>query len=124
VVTCVVRVKTPARTVLTCDAGSLAGLPPGRYRNWGQDLEVLPGGKIVVPGTPYLAGSGNFTDVCVGNVVRMAGVSLKDAVEMATARPRELLGLPVPTIAVGQPADLVVFEWAPGGDVAVTGVTA
>ena len=28
VVTCVVRVKTPARTVLTCDAGSLAGLPP------------------------------------------------------------------------------------------------
>ena len=122
VVKCVVRVKTPARVVLTCDAGSLAGVPPGRYRDWGQDLEVLPGGKIVVPGTPFLAGSGTFTDVCVGNVMRMAGVSLREAVEMATARPRELLGLPVPTIAVGQPAELVVLDWEPGGDVIVRGV--
>jgi N-acetylglucosamine-6-phosphate deacetylase len=82
----------------------------------------LPGGKIVVPGTPFLAGSGTFTDVCVGNAIRMAGVSLKDAVEMATARPRELLGLPVPTLEVGQPADLIVFDWEPGGDVGVRDV--
>jgi N-acetylglucosamine-6-phosphate deacetylase len=119
VVKCVVRVKTPSRVVLTCDAGSLAGLPPGRYREWGTELEVLPGGKIVVPGTPFLAGSGTFTDVCVGNAIRMAGVSLEDAVEMATARPRELLGVPVPTLAVGQPADLIVFDWEPSGDVVV-----
>lgn len=115
----VVRVKTPARTILTCDAGSLAGLPPGQYRDWGQELEVLPGGKIVVPGTPYLAGSGSFTDVCVGNAIRMAGVSLKDAIEMATARPRELLGLPIPVIAVGEPADLVAFEWQPDDDITI-----
>jgi N-acetylglucosamine-6-phosphate deacetylase len=119
VVKCIARVKTPARLILTCDAGSLAGLPPGRYREWGQELEVLPGGKIVVPGTPFLAGSGCFTDACVGNVIRMAGVSLQDAVEMATARPRELLGQPVPAIAPGEPADLVVFDWEPGGDVIV-----
>lgn len=119
VVKCVARVKTPARLLLTCDAGSLAGLPPGRYRDWGQELEVLPGGKIVVPGTPYLAGSGCFTDTCVGNVIRMAGVSLADAVDMATARPRELLGLPAPAIAPGQPADLVVFDWEPGGELVV-----
>ena len=31
VMRCLLRVKTPARTVLTCDASSLAGLPPGRY---------------------------------------------------------------------------------------------
>src|SRR5258705_9909765 len=31
VVKCLLRVKTSARTVLTCDASSLAGLPPGRY---------------------------------------------------------------------------------------------
>jgi N-acetylglucosamine-6-phosphate deacetylase len=120
VVKCAVRVKTPARLLLTCDAGSLAGLLPGRYREWGQELEVLPGGKIVVPGTPFLAGSGCFTDTCVGNAVRMAGVSLKDAVEMATARPRELLGLPAATIESGQPADLVVFDWEPGGPLTVS----
>lgn len=115
----IVRVKTPARTLITCDAGNLAGLPPGKYREWGQDLEVLQGGKTVVSGTPFLAGSGSFTDTCVGRMVRAAGVSLKDAVEMAGARPRELLGLPVPRLAAGEAADLVVFDWTSGGDVAV-----
>jgi N-acetylglucosamine-6-phosphate deacetylase len=120
VVKCIVRGKGVARTLLTCDAGSLAGMPPGKYREWETDLEVLPSGKIVVAGTPFLAGSGHFTDVCVGNVIRFAGVSLADAVDMATARPRQLLGLPVHTIEVGQPAELVLFEWEPGGDVRVS----
>ena len=119
---CFLRVKTTARTLLTCDASSLAGMPPGRYREWGTDIEVLPGGKVVVPGTPFLAGSGHFTDVCVGNVIRMAGVSLADAVDMATARPRELLGLPASRIEPGEPADLVVFEWESGGDLRVVEV--
>jgi N-acetylglucosamine-6-phosphate deacetylase len=117
VVKSIVRAKGVGRTMLTCDAGSLAGMPAGKYREWGTDLEVLPSGKIVVAGTPYLAGSGHFTDVCVANVIRFAGVTLAEAVEMASIRPRELLGLPVPTIEVGQPADLVHFEWEPGGEV-------
>ena len=94
VIRCFLRVKTPARTILTCDAGSLAGLPPGRYREWDQEFEVLPEGKIVVPGTSYLAGSWAFTDTCVANAIRLGGVSLRDAIDMASARPRELLGLP------------------------------
>src|SRR5262245_1671731 len=65
VLKCILRVKTPARAVLTCDASSLAGLPPGRYVEWGQELEVLAVGKVVVAGTPYLAGSAVFTDACV-----------------------------------------------------------
>src|SRR5205814_8379039 len=65
-VRCIVRVKSSARLILTCDASPMAGLPPGRYRDWGQDFEVLEGGKIVVPGTPFLAGSGVFTDLCLG----------------------------------------------------------
>jgi N-acetylglucosamine-6-phosphate deacetylase len=116
VVRCVVRVKTPARTVLTCDASSLAGLPPGRYREWDQDFEVHPAGKVVVPGTSYLAGSWAFTDVCVGNVIRFAGVSLADAVDMAGARPRQLLGLPPRRLEPGQPAELVLFDWQQGDD--------
>ena len=111
----ILRVKTPARTVLTCDAGSLAGLPPGRYGDWGSEFEVLPEGKIVMPGTPFLAGSWAFTDQCVGHVLNLGGVSLADAVDMAGARPRELLGLPPRRIAVGEPAELVLFDWEPGG---------
>jgi N-acetylglucosamine-6-phosphate deacetylase len=119
VVKCLVRGKGVARTLLTCDAGSLAGMPPGKYQEWGTELEVLPNGKIVVSGTPFLAGSGHFTDLCVGNAIRFAGVSLAEAVDMATVRPRQLLGLPIPTLDVGQPADLVLFEWQEGGGLGV-----
>jgi len=119
VVKCLVRAKGVSRTLLTCDAGSLAGMPAGKYREWGADLEVLPSGKIVVAGTPFLAGSGHFTDVCVANVIRFADLSLSDAVEMASIRPRQLLGLPVPTIETHRPAELVVFDWEPGGDIHV-----
>lgn len=112
VVRCILRVKTPARTVLTCDASSLAGLPPGRYREWDQEFEVLPEGKVVVPGTGFLAGSWAFTDLCVANAVRFAGVTLAQAVDMAGARPRELLGLPRPEILPGATAELVLFDWS------------
>lgn len=120
-VKCILRVKTPARAVLTCDASSLAGLPPGRYAEWGQALEVLPGGKVVVPGTPYLAGSGAFTDACLGVAMRDGGVSLRDACDMAGAKPRALLGLEARALAVESPADLMLFDYEPGGDVRVTG---
>jgi N-acetylglucosamine-6-phosphate deacetylase len=110
-VKCIIRVKTLARSIITCDASSLAGLPPGRYTQWGMELEVLPGGKIVVPSTPFLAGSGVFTDECVAKTVRIAGVSLADAIDMAGARPRELLGLPPLRLEAGMPARLMLFEW-------------
>ena len=112
-VRCLLRVKTPARTILTCDASSLAGLPLGRYVEWGQDFEVQPGGKVVVPGTAYLAGSGVFTDACLAFLLRHTEVTLADALDMAGARPRELLGLAPRRLEPGLPADLVLFEYAP-----------
>ena len=96
------RVNTPARTILTCDASPLAGLPPGRYREWEQDFEILPEGKILVAGTSFLAGSWAFTDQCLGNVMRFANVSLADAIDMATVRPRQL-GLPVLRLQAARP---------------------
>jgi N-acetylglucosamine-6-phosphate deacetylase len=122
VVRCMVRVKTPAQAILTCDASSLAGLPPGQYEEWDQHFEVLPGGKVVVSGTGLLAGSGVFTDTCVGNVIRFAGVTLGEAVDMAGARPRRLLGLPARDLQPGSPAELVLFDWEEGGAFRVKGI--
>ncbi|HEY7426505.1 MAG TPA: N-acetylglucosamine-6-phosphate deacetylase [Gemmataceae bacterium] len=116
VLRCILRVKTPARTVVTCDASSLAGLPPGRYREWDQEFEVLPTGRIVVPGTTFLAGSGVFTDACIGHLLSLGGVTLAEAVDMAGARPRQLLGLEARPLQVGAVADLILFDWQPGGD--------
>jgi N-acetylglucosamine-6-phosphate deacetylase len=110
VVQSIVRAKTPSRLLLTCDASPLAGLPPGRYRQWDHDLDILPEGKIVVAGTPYLAGSWAFTDMCVRNVMAFAGLALADAIDLATAQPRRILGLPPRTLDAGQPADVIVFD--------------
>jgi N-acetylglucosamine-6-phosphate deacetylase len=115
VMKCFLRVKTPARLILTCDASPMAGLPPGKVRAWDQDFEILPEGKIVVSDSGYLAGSWAFTDRCLATVLALGEVSLADAVDMAGARPRALLGLPARDVAVGQPAELIVFDWRPGG---------
>lgn len=119
-VRCIVRVKTPARLILTCDASSLAGSPPGRYREWDQEFEVCSDGRVIVPGTPFLAGSGVFTDDCLAKVMDFADVSLGDAFDMAGARPRELLGYPSVALEVGAPADLVLFSRNPGERVRIT----
>ena len=116
---CILRVKTPARTIVTCDASSLAGLPPGRYREWDQEFEVLPTGRIVVPGTTFLVGSGVFTDACVGHLLSLGEVSLADALDMAGARPQQLLGLEARPLQAGAAADLVLFDWQPGRELRV-----
>ncbi len=50
VVRCLVRVKTPARTILTCDASSLAGLPPGAIRNGGRTSRSIRPARCWWPG--------------------------------------------------------------------------
>lgn len=111
---CIVRSKGLDRLMITCDASSLAGLPPGRYTDWGLDLEILPGGKVVVPGTPFLAGSGCFTDHCVSRIILDTGVTLPQAITMASIRTRELFGLPIPALEVGSRVEHIIFEWQPG----------
>lgn len=119
----VVRVKTPARLILTCDASPLAGSPPGKYKIWDDEFEVVSPSplqddgsscKIVVSGTPFLAGSWAFTDLCVANMLKLGETSLAETIDLASNKPRELLGLPPRRIEVGEPAELILFDWAPG----------
>ena len=88
-------------------------MPPGKYRQWDQEFEIVPEGKIVVPGTKYLAGSWAFTDLCVRNLLKLEETSLADALDMAANRPRQLLSLSERHLAVGEPAELILFDWAP-----------
>ena len=89
----IIRAKGVENVILTCDASPLAGCKPGRYSYWGAELEVAPSGRIGVAGTPYLAGSGAFLDACVEHLTNVTGVSRTDAIAMASANPRRLLGL-------------------------------
>jgi len=121
VMRCILRGKTPARLILTCDASPLAGCPQGRYRQWHHEFDVVEtkskhgvvSSKVVLAGTPYLGGSGAFTDTCVANMLELGEAPMPDVLDMAGNGPRRLLGLPERTIAVGEPAELVVFDWSP-----------
>ena len=70
-----IRAKRPARSILVSDASPLAGLSAGRYGEW----EVEPSGRIVVAGTPYLAGANAGLDDSVDFLLRKVGLTLPDA---------------------------------------------
>ena len=65
------------------------------------------------PGTPFLAGSGHFLDSCVAKLASLGECPLADAVDMAGAAPRALLGLPAVGLKKGAPADVILYEVAP-----------
>lgn len=111
----VIRAKGLERSILVTDALALAGLPPGVYTSpVGGTVELLPSGRLTLAGTPYLAGSASTLGVCIGNAVRHAGVTHRDAVRMVTANPSRLLGLPVAagheSVRIGMDGNLTVFR--------------
>jgi N-acetylglucosamine-6-phosphate deacetylase len=100
-----VRAKTAGRVILVSDASPLAALPPGPYGAWAVD----PSGKIVVAGTPYLAGSNQGIEVGLAHLLEVPGITLAEALATATGHPARLLGRPSPALAAGEAANLVVF---------------
>jgi N-acetylglucosamine-6-phosphate deacetylase len=102
-----VRAKTPARTVLVTDAIAAAGCPPGTF-TLGEVTCVLDAdGRVSLPGTPYLAGSALTMDKAISCTVRFAGVTLDEAVAMASSIPAGVLGL--------QPVGTVTADWSVEG---------
>ncbi len=106
--------------MLVSDASPLAGLPPGRHGAW----EVEPSGKVVVAGTPYLAGSNRGIEVGVDHLIRFAEISPCQAIDAATRQPARLLNsVPGhwfrhawPDIRAGEPANLIRFRRPAGWD--------
>jgi len=107
-----VRAKTPSRCILVSDVTAMAGMPPGRYDGTSLgDVEVLEDGTLVIAGQrELLAGAAAPIGAGVANVMRLAGVSRRTAVEMASVRPAVLLGREAGRLEVGAPADLVQFD--------------
>jgi N-acetylglucosamine-6-phosphate deacetylase len=98
-----VRAKTPVRTALVTDATAGAAAPPGRYGIGELEIERGADGRVVLPGTPKLAGSALTLDQAIARAVRETGFTLEDVWPMASA---------VPAAAVGtSPAGRVVAEW-------------
>ncbi len=112
-----IKVKSTRRTIMTCDAAGWAGCQPGIYENKLGRSELLDSGKLVVAGQrELLAGSAQGTDTCVAKVIKFAGVSLKEAIDMASKNPAKLLGSEVVRLRRGSLADLMIFRIPPEQD--------
>ena len=110
-----IRAKEVGRSVLVTDASTPAGSPPGRYQLGAQELELTADGRVVLAGQDRLAGSALRMDDAVANAIRFAGVSLPDAVTMATTNAARVGRVPGRRIGLagGERADFVRFHFDP-----------
>ncbi len=107
------RAKGVERAVLVTDASSPAGCAPGRYRLGEQDVDLTADNRVVLAGQDRLAGSALKMDRGVENLMRLAELSLADAVRLATvnaARAGRLPGRERGLVA-GDRADFVLFDF-------------
>jgi len=104
-----IRAKGIDRSVLVTDASMPAAAPVGRYFLGAQAVDHTPDGRVVLAGTDRLAGSSLKMNDGVANLMRMAQLSLKEAVQMATVNPARMAGIPN-GLRVGVPTDLVMFR--------------
>ena len=102
------RAKTLDRCVLVSDAVALAGMKPGIYEFAEKSVELTADRCVRLVGTEYLAGSAIELARGIENSVRFAGISLEEAVSLATLQPMYLLDAKA---HVETQTDLILFEW-------------
>jgi len=103
-----IRAKTLDRCLLVSDAVALAGMQPGIYQFAGKSVELTAERCVRLVGTEYLAGSAIELARGIENSVRFAGISLKEAVSLATLQPMRLLDAKK---RVAAHTNLILFEW-------------
>ena len=102
------RAKTLDRCVLVSDAVALAGMEPGIYEFAEKSVELTSDRCVRLVGTEYLAGSAIELARGVENSVRFAGITLEEAVSLATRQPMDLLEAEAHIAAT---SNLILFEW-------------
>jgi N-acetylglucosamine-6-phosphate deacetylase len=105
------RAKGVSGLRLVTDAMEAAGLTDGSYR-LGSASVAVSGGRALLAGTDTVAGSTLTMDAAVRGAVRLMGVTVEEAVAMASAAPARLLGLDgrKGAVAAGFDADLVLLD--------------
>jgi N-acetylglucosamine-6-phosphate deacetylase len=98
------------RVTLITDAMMGAGLPDGTYDLVGNPVFVKEGQARLKDGT--IAGSTATMDACVCNMVRLAGVSMLEAIKMATLIPAMAMGLSarLGNLETGKDANMVILD--------------
>src|ERR1700761_918805 len=108
-----VRAKGVERAVLVTDAVMPAMCSPGPYKLGQVDVELHENGSVTLVGSDRLAGSALRMDHAIGNSMRLGGISLREALAMATVNPARAARIAGRQrgFAPGEKADLVRFRW-------------
>jgi len=109
-----VRAKGVQGILLVSDAMSGTGMPDGHYDLGGQAVTVLDGVARIASGAAAgaLAGSTLTMERAIKNIMAAAGLSLAEALPMASRNPALSIGLHARkgSIAEGKDADLMVLD--------------
>ena len=107
------RAKGVERSILVTDASSPAGAAPGRYYLGDQPVDLTPDDRVVLAGQTRLAGSALKMHKGVENLMKLAGLSLPEALTMATRNPARVgrIAGRQRGLAVGDRADFVLFDF-------------
>jgi len=107
------RAKGSERAILVTDAVMPAGCAPGPYKLGEVDVELHADGSVRMLGGTRLAGSALRMDHAIRNVMTMAGVSLRDALTMASGNPARIGRIAGRRRGLnpGERADLVRFRY-------------
>jgi N-acetylglucosamine-6-phosphate deacetylase len=110
------RAKGIERSVLITDAVAPAMCAPGNYKLGEVEVELKSDDRVVLRGGTRLAGSSLRMDRAIENTLRMTGVSLRDAVAMATSNPARVgrVAGRWRGLQPGQVADIVKFRVTDG----------
>lgn len=105
-----IRAKGAAGVILITDAVRAMGLPDGTYELGGLEMHSRGGIMRLPDGT--LAGSGLDMGTAVRNLVRHMGLTLAEAVRLASRNPARAAGAAERKgeLAVGKDADVVVLD--------------
>ncbi|MFI6831443.1 N-acetylglucosamine-6-phosphate deacetylase [Kribbella sp. NPDC050241] len=109
-----VRAKGLDRSFLVSDSVATGGRPPGVYSSSvGGEVELTDDGRLVVRGTPYLAGAA--APLADGVAWAAAAFSLPEALTMAVTTPRRIIDGTDGRLRPGVPVeDVITFGWQPG----------
>lgn len=107
------RAKGIERSVLVTDAVMPAACPPGDYMLGEVAVTLHEDDSVRLRGGSRLAGSSVRMHKAIGNVMRMAGVRLREAVTMATINAARVGRIPsrLRGLTPGERGDLVEFRW-------------
>lgn len=109
------RMKGTDKLCLVSDAMRASGLGPGEYSVAGQSAMVEEGGGVAItPDGKAFAGSISTVLQCLRHVTQTVGLSLRDALQMATLTPARIHGLHglVGQLTKGAYADVLILDRA------------